>query len=220
MQKQKQKLKNQISSLRRKIIDKFDTSDVGPHPLIGIDEVGRGCLAGPVYAAAVIFLNNECIDQVTDSKLLSEARRIELAEQIHKHHHVSLGFAEVSEIDDLNILKASLLAMKRAVEGLAIESGHLLIDGHQKIPGLLHWPQTPVVKGDLRVAQISAASIVAKVHRDQLMKTYSEKFPGYGFEIHKGYGTEKHRAALSGLGPCALHRKSFAGVKEFFSKGN
>lgn len=194
--------------------EKFDITTINPQPIIGIDEVGRGCLAGPVFAAAVFFQNNECITQLTDSKLLSEARREELALQIHAHHRVSIAFADVDEIDDTNILKASLLAMKRAVEGLKVQIGHLLIDGNQKIPGLLNWSQTTVVKGDLRVPQISAASIVAKVHRDRIMKNYSEKFPGYGFEVHKGYGTEKHRTALAELGPCSLHRKTFSGVKE------
>lgn len=215
----KQRLKKLSPLIKKKVFEPFDLTGIGPDPLIGVDEVGRGCIAGPVYAAAVIFQNDEGIDQFTDSKLLSESRRVELAEKIQKHHRVSIGFADVAEIDELNILWASLLAMKRAVEGLGVTAGHLLVDGNQKIPDLLHWPQTTVVKGDLRVSQISAASIVAKVHRDQLMKTYSEKFPGYGFEVHKGYGTEKHRLALAKFGPCSLHRRSFAGVKEFFLEG-
>ena len=199
---------------KKKYFEKFDITTISPHPIIGIDEVGRGCLAGPVFAAAVFFLNDKFTDQLTDSKLLSEARREELAREIHQHHRVSIAFADVDEIDDLNILKASLLAMRRAVEGLREKTGHLLVDGNQKIPGLMNWSQTTVIKGDLRVPQISAASIVAKVHRDQVMKNYSEKFPGYGFEVHKGYGTEKHRSALANLGPCHLHRKTFSGVKE------
>ncbi len=201
-------------------IEKFDLTGIEPQPLIGVDEVGRGCLAGPVYAAAVIFLNEECIHEVTDSKLISEMRREELSEKIIKNHQVSIAFADVNEIDNMNILQASLLAMKRAVEGLKINSGHILIDGNQKIPGLAHWAQTTVIKGDLRVAQISAASIVAKVHRDRLMKDLAKDYPSYGFEVHKGYATEKHRKAIASFGPNQLHRKSFAGVKEFLGSRN
>jgi len=196
--------------------EKFDTAGLEPHPLIGVDEVGRGCLAGPVYAAAVFFNNDNSIHDVTDSKLLSESRREELSEKILANHRVAIGFANVEEIDRLNILWASMLAMQRAVVALGIPHGHLLIDGNQKIPGLKSWKQTTVIKGDLRVAQISAASIVAKVHRDRMMKTYGDQFPGYGFEIHKGYATEKHREALFKQGPCILHRRTFSGVKELF----
>ncbi|MEK6774000.1 MAG: ribonuclease HII [Bdellovibrionota bacterium] len=210
---QRKKLK--IKKLAGNFTKKFDLTGIAPFPLIGVDEVGRGCLAGPVYAAAVVFLNDEILDQLADSKVLSEQRREELSEKIHLNHHVSLGFADVNEIDNINILKASLLAMRRAVEGLGIISGHILVDGNQKIPDLPHWPQTTVIKGDSLVPQISAASVVAKVYRDRLMKTFSEKYPGYGFEIHKGYGTEKHRRAIAGIGPCILHRRTFSGVKEF-----
>ncbi len=202
------------------LIEKFDLKGIQPFPLIGVDEVGRGCLAGPVYAAAVFFLNEECIHEVTDSKLLSETRREELSDKIIKSHRVSVAFADVSEIDNMNILQASLLAMKRAVEGLKINSGHILVDGNQKIPGLAHWAQTTVIKGDLRVAQISAASIVAKVHRDRVMKDLAKEYPNYGFEVHKGYATEKHRNAIASFGPIPMHRKSFAGVKEFLGSRN
>ncbi|WP_291516568.1 ribonuclease HII [Bdellovibrio sp. ArHS] len=185
-----------------------------PEPVIGVDEVGRGCLAGPVYAAAVIFKSDALAEDVTDSKLLSEERREELATLIHNEHHVGIGFATVEEIDEMNILRASLLAMKRAVEALGVKGGHVLIDGNMKIPGLEGFEQTTMVKGDLRVAPISAASIVAKVTRDRLMKQLGEKYPLYGFEVHKGYSTPVHKDSIVAHGPCRVHRKSFAGVKE------
>jgi len=186
--------------------------------IIGVDEVGRGCLAGPVYASAVSFNSDLLSDLVTDSKLLSEKRRTELAIEIQKHHHVGIGFASVEEIDELNILQASLLAMKRAVESLGFATGHLLIDGNQKIPNMAKgFQQTTVVKGDLRVAPISAASIVAKVTRDELMKNLGVEFPHYGFEAHKGYSTAVHKKSIAEHGPCIWHRKSFSGVKEYIS---
>ncbi len=194
--------------------EKIDWRSFSPGPVIGVDEVGRGCLAGPVYASAVIFRSDILSDLVTDSKLLSEKRRDELAEQILKEHHVGIGYATVEEIDQINILQASLLAMKRAVEQLNVKGGHVLIDGNQKIPNLLGFQQTAVIKGDLRVATISAASIVAKVTRDRLMAELGETFPHYGFSSHKGYSTQAHKAAIAQHGPCFAHRKTFAGVKE------
>lgn len=188
------------------------------YKVIGVDEVGRGCLAGPVYAAAVSFNSDVLSDLVTDSKLLSEKRREQLADEILLHHQVGIAFATVEEIDELNILQASLLAMKRAVEKLEIKSGHLLIDGNQKIPKMSgEFEQTTVVKGDLRVALISAASIVAKVTRDRLMKEMSLHYPQYGFEAHKGYSTVTHKKSIEHYGPCIHHRKTFSGVKEHLS---
>lgn len=186
--------------------------------IIGVDEVGRGCLAGPVYAAAVSFNSDILSDLVTDSKLLSEKRRTELAIEIQKHHRVGIGFATVEEIDELNILQASLLAMKRAIEQMGATKGHLLIDGNQKIPNMsTSFKQTTVVKGDLRVSLISAASIVAKVTRDELMKNLGVEFPQYGFEAHKGYSTVVHKKSIAEHGPCIWHRRSFSGVKEYLS---
>lgn len=185
------------------------------HRVVGVDEVGRGCLAGPVYAAAVSFKSGKFTNLVTDSKLLSEKRREQLAEGIFVHHHVGIGFATVEEIDEINILQASLLAMRRAVEKLEIVTGHILIDGNMKIPNMpAHFEQTTVVKGDLRVALISAASIVAKVTRDQLMKNMANQFPHYGFDSHKGYSTIVHKQSIAIHGPCIHHRRTFAGVKE------
>lgn len=194
---------------------KVDWQKFSPGPIIGVDEVGRGCLAGPVYAAAVIFKSDILADKVTDSKLLSEDRREELATLINKEHFVGIGSASVEEIDEINILQASLLAMKRAIENLNIKTGHVLIDGNMKIPGLKNFEQTTFVKGDLRVAPISAASIVAKVARDRLMKDFGVKYPVYGFEAHKGYSTPVHKESIVTHGPCSIHRKSFAGVKEY-----
>lgn len=200
---------------KKEVYPKVEWREFSPTPVIGVDEVGRGCLAGPVYAAAVIFKSDALSDLVTDSKLLSEERREELAELILKEHHVGIGYATVEEIDELNILQASLLAMKRAIENLGVSGGHVLIDGNMKIPGLVGFEQTTIVKGDLRVAPISAASIVAKVTRDRLMKDLGAKYPVYGFEAHKGYSTAVHMESIVAHGPCEVHRKSFAGVKEY-----
>lgn len=192
-----------------------------PGPVVGVDEVGRGCLAGPVYAAAACLKSDILSEQLTDSKLLSEKRREELRPLIEEHHWVALGFATVEEIDEINILQASLLAMNRAVQNLEekmqTKTGHLLVDGNFKVPGLTCL-QTTLVKGDLRCSPISAASIYAKVSRDLLMKQLGEQFPVYGFEKHKGYASPIHRKAIAEAGPCAHHRKSFAGVKEFLSR--
>jgi ribonuclease HII len=195
----------------------IDWKEFSHAPIIGVDEVGRGCLAGPVYAAAVIFKSEMFEDLVTDSKLLSEKRREELFDLILKEHHVGIGSASVEEIDEINILQASLLAMKRAVENLNVPKGHVLVDGNKIIPNLKGFKQTTIVKGDLRVAPISAASIVAKVTRDRLMKELGEKHPFYGFEIHKGYSTPVHKDAIVAHGPCLHHRRTFAGVKEHLS---
>lgn len=194
-----------------------------PSPIVGVDEVGRGCLAGPVYAAAACLRSDELSNFLTDSKLISEKRRDELAPLIMKFHWVGIGSASVLEIEQLNILQASLLAMKRAVLELervmGCRAGHLLIDGNFKIPVSAkenyEWQQTTLVKGDLRCAPISAASIVAKASRDQLMRDLSERFPGYGFEKHKGYASVFHRNAIAKQGPCEIHRKTFSGVKEY-----
>lgn len=206
--------KGKTKSSSSLILPKIDWKEFSPNPVIGVDEVGRGCLAGPVYAAAVIFRSEELTDLVTDSKLLSEKRREELAEQILKEHQVGIGSASVEEIDELNILNAALLAMKRAVETLGVRSGHVLVDGNKKIPDLVGFEQTTIIKGDLRVAPISAASIVAKVTRDRLMKELGTQYPVYGFEVHKGYSTVKHKQSIGEFGPCGEHRKTFAGVKE------
>jgi len=203
------------------VYEKVDWRSFQPGPVVGVDEVGRGCLAGPVYAAAACLRSDEWVDALTDSKLLSEKRREELAPKILEHHWVGIGFATVEEIDAINIFQASLLAMKRAVENLEIiikqKTGHLLVDGNFKVPGL-ECQQTTLVKGDLRCTSISAASIVAKVTRDRLMKELAEKYPVYGFENHKGYAAPTHKKAIEEAGPCIHHRRTFAGVKEHIAR--
>jgi ribonuclease HII len=194
----------------------FDWQALGPGPIIGVDEVGRGCLAGSVYAAAVIIPEGFAVEGITDSKLISEKRRKELAEQIKAQAQVSIAFANVEEIIEHNILQASFLAMRRAIRGLGVESGHVIVDGHMKIAWLSRkFKQTPLIKGDLRALPVGAASIVAKVTRDKKMKSLAKRYPGYGFEKHKGYASQEHRDAIQKLGPCRLHRRTFAGVREF-----
>lgn len=187
---------------------------------MGLDEAGRGCLAGPVCSSAVIF-PEEVIQTSkdlawTDSKALSAKRRDEFYEDILQRCYVGVGFASVEEIDEINILQASLLSMKRALEDLNRDFSVALIDGNQKIPGWTYSAeQIPLVKGELRAPQIAAASIVAKVTRDRLMDEYHERTPQYGFLSHKGYGTKDHREAVAEHGPIVgIHRSTFAGVRE------
>lgn len=202
--------------MKSKEFPPFDWSIVVPTPCVGVDEAGRGCLAGPVYAGAVILDPSANLDELTDSKLLSEDRREQIFEVILKEHRVGVGFATPLEIEQLNILNAAFLAMRRAIEALRIAGGHVLVDGNMKIRGLEGWHQTPLVKGDLRAAPISAASIVAKVSRDRYMRELAIRYPQYGFERHKGYCTSDHKDAIAKFGPCAEHRKSFAGVREYW----
>ncbi|OQW48630.1 MAG: hypothetical protein A4S09_04235 [Proteobacteria bacterium SG_bin7] len=188
-------------------------------PVIGVDEVGRGCLAGPVYAAAVVLDKDFNFKKYkyTDSKIISAERREELAVDIKSRFKFSIGIATVEEIFELNILWASMLAMKRAVQGLGIYVGHVIVDGDTEIPDL-GFPQTTIIDGDFLAAPISAASIVAKVARDNFMREMAKKYEGYGFEKHKGYATKFHTDAIKSLGPTELHRASFFGVKEFLPK--
>lgn len=179
--------------------------------IAGVDEVGRGPLVGAVVTAAVILDPEQPIIGLTDSKKLSEKRRLALAEEIKaKALAWSLGRAEPEEIDTLNILHATMLAMQRAVAGLAIQPDAVLIDGN-RCPSL-PMPAQAVVKGDSLVAEISAASILAKVVRDQEMTELDKQFPDYGFAQHKGYPTPLHLEKLAELGATPFHRKSFAPV--------
>lgn len=182
----------------------------------GVDEVGRGPLAGPVVAAVVILDPARPIRGLADSKTLSAARREELAAQIHARAlAVALGRAEVEEIDRLNILEASLLAMERAVASLARVPTRILVDGNRRPRGL---PQAePVIGGDATVAAISAASIVAKVARDAELDGLDGVHPGYGLARHKGYPTPAHLTALERLGPSACHRRSFGPVSRLLA---
>ncbi|MGB0721211.1 MAG: ribonuclease HII [Gammaproteobacteria bacterium] len=180
----------------------------------GVDEVGRGPLIGPVVTAAVILDPRRPIEGLNDSKKLSEARREVLAPLIRERALAwSLGRAEVEEIDELNILHATLLAMRRAVEGLAIVPDHVYIDGNRVPPGLA-CAATAVVKGDATVPSIAAASILAKVARDGEMCALHERIPEYGLDRHKGYPTATHLEALRRYGPSPWHRRSFRPVRE------
>ncbi|MGI9549142.1 MAG: ribonuclease HII [Bdellovibrionales bacterium] len=190
----------------------IDYLNLSPQPIVGVDEAGRGCLAGPVFAGAVIL---KFPQKFQDSKSLSWQQRKKLSLDIKNHHIFGIGFASIEEIESLNIHQASLLAMKRAVENLKIQSGHLIIDGKFTLKGFSNFQQTAFVKGDQRALPIMAAGILAKTERDQLLISYSNQYPEYGFEKHKGYATKKHKQAIQKYGPCSLHRKSFSGVKEF-----
>jgi ribonuclease HII len=181
--------------------------------LAGVDEAGRGPLAGPVVAAAVILNPTVPIAGLTDSKLLTESKREKLFELITTQCvSYSVAFATVSEIDELNILQATLLAMRRAVSTLSIQPSEIWVDGNQDPKCSL--PTKLIIQGDLIIPAISAASIIAKVTRDRLMKQLDVEYSGYGFAEHKGYGTKQHMAAIKKLGPSPYHRKTFSPVRE------
>ena len=189
--------------------------DRGVKVICGVDEAGRGPLAGPVCAAAVILLPNAEIPGLNDSKKLSDKKRRELY-PIIKEQAIAYGiaFADHREIDEINILQATYLAMERAINQLSVRPELALIDGNRaKDFGV---PVETVVHGDSLSASIAAASILAKVTRDDYMLKMAEEYPGYDFEIHKGYGTKAHYAALSKLGPCPIHRMTF--LKKFYGE--
>ena len=195
--------------------DLFECRYIGP-ALAGVDEVGRGPLAGDVVAAAVILDPQQPIEGLRDSKKLSARRRETLAGLIRETAVCwSIGRASVSEIDELNILQASLLAMHRAVEALDPQPEYVLVDGNR----LPRWQyeSEPVVGGDDRVPEIAAASILAKVQRDEELIALESEYPGYGFASHKGYPTPAHLQALRTLGVTPVHRRSFAPVKKLLS---
>lgn len=184
-----------------------------PGLVAGVDEAGRGPLAGPVVAAAVILDDQRPIAGLADSKKLSPARREALFDEIRAHALCfSIAEACVEEIDRLNILQATLLAMRRAVQGLRLKPVMVLVDGN-RLP-VLDVPAEAIVKGDARVQAISAASILAKVHRDRWCAQLHERYPQYGFAGHKGYGTAAHMAALRTHGACPEHRRTFAPVAQ------
>lgn len=180
-------------------------------PVAGVDEAGRGPLAGPVVAAAVILCEGG-IAGLADSKALSARRRADLEAEIRAHCIFGIGMASVAEIDAINILQATMLAMTRAVEALGTEPGHVLVDGNR----LPRWRYRAdaIVKGDALHPCISAASILAKEERDRIMLAAAAEHPHYGWDRNKGYGTAEHMAALREHGPCALHRTSFAPVAQ------
>ncbi|GAB5046052.1 ribonuclease HII [Thermodesulfovibrio sp. TK110] len=180
--------------------------------IAGIDEAGRGCLAGPVVAACVSFKDNVFIEGIRDSKELTSEQRESLFERIISNSFVGIGIIDVDLIDRINILEATRLAMIRAYENLGRTVDLLLIDA-VFLPDL-KIPQKAITKGDQKSASIASASIVAKVTRDRIMKEYHEKYCQYGFDRHKGYATKEHLSALKKFGPCPIHRKSFSPVRE------
>jgi ribonuclease HII len=183
----------------------------------GVDEAGRGPLAGPVVAAAVILDPSREVDGLADSKALSPARRERLAPTIRERSLAwGLGWADASEVDALNVLQATMLAMRRALLALQVPPSHVIVDGNRcpELGGLgFECTGEAVVQGDAKIASVSAASIIAKVARDAHMRELDVRYPGYGFSVHKGYPTAAHLAALRRLGPSAVHRRSFAPVQ-------
>ncbi|MGB9791678.1 MAG: ribonuclease HII, partial [Thermacetogeniaceae bacterium] len=186
----------------------------GASLIAGVDEAGRGPLAGPVVAAAVVIKEELLLPGLNDSKLVTPALRSVLAQEIKRRAECwAVGIVPVGWIDKYNIHEASLLAMKKALEQLSIQPDHVLIDGRWPIRDLA-LKQTPIVKGDAQSAAIAAASILAKTTRDAIMSYYGLLFPKYGFEHNKGYPTPAHLEAIAKYGPCCLHRKTFRGVKK------
>jgi ribonuclease HII len=192
-----------------------DLEGQGYFLIAGTDEVGRGALAGPVVAAAVILNLKDVPKGLDDSKKLNKSRREELAAQIErKAIAFSIARVEHDEIDNINILQASLRAMSQAAKALQPLPDYVLIDGRNEVPNL-ECPQMAIVKGDSLSASIAAASIIAKVARDRWMKEYDDQYPGYGFGSHVGYNTREHQQAIARLGPSAIHRMTFQGVRYF-----
>ncbi len=186
-----------------------EANSKGYHHVCGIDEAGRGPLAGPVFAAAVILPQGLCIEGLNDSKKLSEGKREALFDSICEQAlGYSIAFANEQEIDELNILQATFLAMRRAYEGLRVPVDYVLVDGN-RMPDLGGVAGEPVVKGDGKSANIAAASILAKVSRDRLMVELDKMYPEYCFAKHKGYGTKLHVELLREYGMCPVHRRSF-----------
>ena len=188
-------------------------ADEGCRNIAGIDEAGRGPLAGPVVSAAVILPPTFSVAEVVDSKKLASKKRFRLYQEIYSQAiSVGIGIVDPLEIERINILQASLLAMAMAANNLRPQPECLLIDGPFRIPSLL--PQKPIAKGDTLSVSIAAASIIAKVTRDRLMEKYHEYYPQFDFCRHKGYPTRAHKAAIRKFGYCPIHRRTFRGVKE------
>lgn len=207
---QKETLKEQFYTMQA-----FERScyKQGHHLIAGIDEVGRGPLAGPVVAAAVILPEGSEILGLNDSKQLSEKKRLDLNNKI-KEQATAIGIGEISaeQIDQVNIYQASKMAMTKAVKNLAVKADHLLIDAMSIDMNI---PQEKIIKGDARSVSIAAASIIAKVYRDQLMKEYHKRYPHYAFDKNAGYGTKAHLTGLKEYGITAIHRKSYAPIKKY-----
>lgn len=184
--------------------------------MAGVDEVGRGPLAGPVVAAAVLFFREINLPGLNDSKKVAPVLREKLFWEISKQGLIGIGVVSETEIDEINIYQASRLAMKRAVLSITRTPDLLLIDGNARID--LPLPQKTVIKGDTKSASIAAASIVAKVYRDAWMNYLDELYPAYAFKDHKGYATPVHLEKIQGAGPCPVHRKSFSPIRQFYEK--
>lgn len=199
------------------ILFKFDRPYLERHGIVaGVDEAGRGPLAGPVVAAAVILLPGARIPHLNDSKQVLPEHRLELYQHIQRlAWSIGVGIIEPDEIDRLNIHRAGFAAMRRALHQLMIRPRHVLVDGFRIPEG--PDSQTGIVDGDAKSASIAAASIVAKVTRDRLMEAWDRRYPGYGFKQHKGYGTPAHVASLQTLGPSPIHRRSFRPVRQIQS---
>ena len=186
----------------------------GATAVAGLDEAGRGCLAGPVVAAAVILPREWLHAEINDSKQLTAYQRERLFVVVQEHAlSIGVGMASAEVVDRLNVLQATHVAMKEAIANLSLPPDFLLLDAVKlsKMP----MPQCSIIKGDSLSLSIAAASIIAKVTRDRLMGDYERQYPGYGFALHKGYGTQQHRNAIKRYGPCPIHRKTFRGVKEY-----
>jgi ribonuclease HII len=199
---------------------KFERSlwEQGIGLVAGVDEVGRGPLAGPVVAAAVVFSPKFLIPGVFDSKKIpKEKRELFFKEILNQALGVGIGISDERDIDKYNILNASLMAMHQAVKNLKLLPEFVLVDGNQKIPQL-PFPQLPIIKGDSLSFSIASASIVAKVTRDRIMDEFHKKFPHFCFDQHKGYSTQVHLDALKTHGPCEIHRKTFKRVRELLSQ--
>ena len=181
--------------------------------IAGVDEAGRGALAGPVVSAAVLFSSGPEIPGLTDSKKLSQRVRLDLEMEIKRNCACwAVGIATAEEIDRLNVLQATLLSMRRAVNSLTMQPDRVLVDGNH-LPDI-GYPGEAIIQGDLHEPVVSAASIIAKVTRDSMMQVYSVEYPGYGFERHVGYGTKLHLQSLSELGATPIHRKTFAPISQ------
>ena len=194
--------------------DNLNERDIGwPKKLIaGIDEAGRGPWAGPVVSAAVILNEKNIPDGLNDSKKLSEKKRLSLYSSIYNFHSVGVGISSIEEIDSMNVLQATFLSMKRAVEDLNPQPEYILVDGNLD-PGL-NFKTRCIIKGDSISISIAAASVIAKVTRDNLMLKLDKEFPNYNWKKNKGYGTAEHRNALELHGPCKYHRKSFSPINK------
>lgn len=195
--------------------------DTGPHLVAGVDEAGRGPLAGPVVAAAVILRDGHGIKGLADSKALSAGRRAGLFDRIRcEALAFAIAWADTEEIDRLNILQATMLAMRRAILGLAYRPDVVQVDGN-RLPDLRFGDYSPqgvaIVGGDRLIASISAASILAKVHRDRVLQCADTLYPEYGFAQHKGYGTSAHRECIRRHGPCPYHRRTFDPVRSMLA---